>query len=440
MRWILRNLTALGLALALAVTIWVVAVTEEDPFEEKPFPDSVPITITGLPDGMMIVGNPRPTADLQIRAPRSVWAALSADQLHVYADLSNAPSGVLTVPLTAVVDNRDSRITGLTPQEIQLTLEQIVVRQIPIRLEISGDPATGYKAGEVTLSPLTASISGPASAADSVSELVARLSLNNAKQTITQDVDLTPINSAGRTVPGVTLEPRTVAVSLPVEQLGGYRDVAVKAIIEGQVVPGFRITNISISPLVVTLFSADPNIVASLPGFVETETIDINTARDDVEVRATLNLPPGVSLVGDQTVLIQINIAAIESSVTIQHDLEIQGLGPGLSAAPSPASVDVILDGPLPTLDSLTHDSIRVVLNLLGLPPGIHQVKPDVVVLPDGVRVQTILPATIEVLIAEGDSTATASPSATPSLTLTLTLTPTRAPTRAPTLTLTATP
>ncbi|HLF03095.1 MAG TPA: CdaR family protein, partial [Anaerolineales bacterium] len=363
MRWLIRNLSALTLSLALAVTIWVVAVTEEDPFEEKQFPAEIPIIINNLPEGAMIVGNPRLTASLQIRAPLSVWSSLTADQLHLQANLPDDASGTITVPITFVVDDRNARITNIVPDSIQITLEQIVTREIPVRLQITGEPATGYKLGEAVSAPSAVTLSGPASAADSVSELVVSLDVSGAKQPVAETVSLTPVDASGQAVVGVSLSPNVVTVSIPVEQLGGYRDVAVKAVIEGQVAPGFRISTISISPLVVTLFSADPTVVAGLPGFVETETIDIDKASDDVEVRANLVLPEGVSIVGEQTALVQISIAAIESSITIQHDLDIVGLGLGLNAVTSPTTVDVILSGPLPTLESLTPDSVRVLID-----------------------------------------------------------------------------
>lgn len=439
LRAFLRNLTSLLLSLALAVTIWVVALNEEDPFEEKVFSDPVPVTIDNLPSDMMIVSNAPPRVEVRVRAPASVWAGLRAEQLHVYADLTNAASGVITLPLTAAIEAQNARVTALTPAEISLTLETIVTRTVPIRVEVAGDPAIGYRAGAAVVSANSAVISGPASVADSIGELVARINLNGTKQSLNEKPALIPLNADGGTVSGVTVTPSTVTVNIPVEQLGGYRDVAVKAVIEGQVAPGYRLSNIVITPLVVTLFSSDPKQVEDLSGFVETEPLDISKANDDIEARLSLKLPEGVSLVGGQSVLVQVSIAAIETSTTVQRDLETQGLGAGLVALPSPNVVDVILSGPLPTLEAFLPTDVRVVINLLDLTPGIHQVRPEVIVLPERVTVQTVLPATIEVLIVRADSI-------TPTLTLTSTRTPTvtrtstRAPTQPQTPTLTVTP
>ncbi|MEK7809382.1 MAG: hypothetical protein AAB571_09940, partial [Chloroflexota bacterium] len=139
----------------------------------------------------------------------------------------------------------------------------------------------------------------------------------------------------------------------------------------------------------------------------------------------------------------QVSIAAIESSLTIQRDLEIRGLTSLFNAFASPSTVDVILSGPLPTLDTLNPGDVRVTLNLSNLAPGIHQVKPEVIALPQKVIAQTILPGTIEVIItAPGDadschsSTTTRVPIPTyipfPTLTPTLEVTPTLTPTLKP--------
>jgi YbbR domain-containing protein len=438
LRTLLRNLSSLILSLALAVTIWVVALNEEDPFEEKVFSEPIPVTIDNLPSDMMIVSNAPPRVEVRVRAPASVWAALRAEQLHVYADLTNASSGVVTIPLTAAIEAQNARVTALLPAEISLTLETVVTRTAPIRVEVAGDPAVGYRVGSPVVSPASASIAGPASIADSVSELVARVNLNGAKQSLNETLPLIPLNADGGTVSGVTVTPSVVTVNIPVEQLGGYRDVAVKAVIEGRVAPGYSMNNLDITPLVVTLFSADPRQVGNLPGFVETQPLDISDAKDNIEARLNLALPEGVSLVGEQSVLVQVSIAAIPTSTTVQRELEVQGLGPGLVAQPSPNVVDVILSGPLPTLDTLLPTDVRVVINVLNLEPGIHQVRPEVIVLPERVTVQTVLPATIEVLIVPADSI-TPTLTLTPTRTVTVTRAPTRPPTQPPTVTSTPT-
>jgi hypothetical protein len=75
-------------------------------------------------------------------------------------------------------------------------------------------------------------------------------------------------------------------------------------------------------------------------------------------------------------------------------------LAPGLQARVLLDKVDVFLSGPLPRLESLQPTDVRVVLDVSGLPPGMHNVRP-VIVVPEGIRVDSWLPETVEVEIVE---------------------------------------
>jgi YbbR domain-containing protein len=110
-------------------------------------------------------------------------------------------------------------------------------------------------------------------------------------------------------------------------------------------------------------------------------------------------LPEEVTTVREPTVLVQVSVAAIESSLTLSLPVEIVGLPPDLKAGISPETVDVIVAGPLNILDQLSPANFRVVLDLTGLPPGIYQRSPVVELAPDQVRVQTTLPEIVEVKI-----------------------------------------
>jgi hypothetical protein len=141
---------------------------------------------------------------------------------------------------------------------------------------------------------------------------------------------------------------------------------------------------------------------------------------------------------GADSVLVEINVAAIEYSLTVKRQIEMRGLTPGLGAAASPDSVDILILGPLPVLDNLSLQDVRVVVDLQGLGPGRYQLTPQVIFLSDKLRAENVLPSQIEVTIGQVTPTPTV-PTATPTLTPTITPTPTRTRVR-PTVTRSATP
>ena len=399
LRWLRENLGSPVLALVMAVMVWASAVNAADPAQERLFPAPIDIDISALSSDLVIVGQAATQGQVTVRAPRSVWDQLTSQDIHLEADLGNLGAGQHQVTLTSRVDLRPARVTSVEPRNLVLTLELVAARNVPVQVRTLGTPAVGYQVETPTVTPDQATVIGPASAVLQVAQVLAEINLTGQRQDLTQTVRLLPVDPSGQSVAGVRVDPETASVVAPVEQLGGYRDVAVKVVIEGQVEPGYWVTRITVSPPILTVYSADAEAVVILPGFVETEPLVLTGASSDIEVRLGLDLPEGVSPVGEQTVLVQVGVAAIESSLTVTRSLDIQGLGHGLYATPSPDTVSVILTGPLPVLERLSLEDVRVILDLLDLGIGTHQVTPQVIVLPSGVTAQAVLPATVEVTI-----------------------------------------
>ena len=282
-----------------------------------------------------------------------------------------------------------------------MKLEPLATRSLPINLSIAGEPAIGYQAGEPTLEPDEIVLSGPKSQVERVVQVRASTSLANVRESIEQTVSVQALDENGQIVTGLGLNPTETLVTLPISQQGGYRDLAVKVLVSGQVASGYRLANISVFPPVVTVFSGDPELVNSLPGVLETQSLDLENASDDLSTRLSINLPEGVSLVGEQTVSVRVNVSPIQSSLTLSNKtIEIEGLPDGWFAQIAPESVDVILSGPLPLLEILSPQEVRVLLDVTDLEEGTHQLIPDVDILVSDIVVESILPGTVEVALS----------------------------------------
>ncbi len=84
-----ENLGTLLLALIVAAMVWVVALDEENPLEENPFSQPIPIQLTNLPANMILL-NPAVagSTEFTLKAPRLVWQALCD---HLVFRPSHAP-------------------------------------------------------------------------------------------------------------------------------------------------------------------------------------------------------------------------------------------------------------------------------------------------------------------------------------------------------------
>jgi YbbR domain-containing protein len=422
LRWLATNLRTFLLAFALALVVWVTAVTAANPDETLTYPSPIPIEFIGQDPSLVMTGTVTRQVQVTLRAPQSIWQTLTSGEIPIHAivDLTGVKAGTHTVSVQVQIATQPVRIITITPVKFDLSLEQLVTMTLPVELSFTGQPAIGYKAGDVVMDPTEVAVSGPQSFVAQVKHIRAALDVTNSRQSEDVTLPIRALTESGVEVAGISVQPNSVHVSLPIAQQGGYRDLAVKVMITGKLASGYRLNNITAAPLTVTVYSENIPLIESLPGYVETSTLDISGASNNINTQLSLNLPNGVLLIGDQAVTVQIDVVPIEDSRPVAfRQVEVIGLEPGLNAVISPATVDVILAGPLPVLNSLQPDDVHVRVDLTGLAVGTYQLIPDVVVADLGVTVQSILPGTVEVTIAKGTPTPplptlTTTPAATP--------------------------
>jgi YbbR domain-containing protein len=403
-RWLISNLRTFLLAFVLALAVWVTAVTAANPDETQVLPNPIPIEYIGQDPGLILTSEITPTqVEITLRAPHSVWQSLLSGEAPVRAivDLTGLASGTHTVLVHVQIDARPVRIISITPQSFDLSLELQVTRTLQIRLALTGDPAIGYQVGEAILNPASVIISGAESLVSRVDHIQATIDLTDARQNISATVPLQVVDSSNTAIEAVTVLPESVQVNLPIIQQGGYRDMAVKVMTVGNPASGYSLTSVAAFPPIITVYSANSEIIDSMPGYVETSSLDLSGAVMDIEKQLGIILPPGVTLIGEQSVLVKVGVAPIESSRTISYrPVEMIGLTTGLFAHLSPQTVDIILSGPLPVLESLSISDVTVQVDLTGLPAGTYQLTPRVSIVQQGVTVESILPGTVEVVIS----------------------------------------
>ncbi len=404
-RWLRQNLQTSLWALLLAIAVWIAAVTAADPDEQRVYAQPVPIEIVGQDSGLVTVGNMPTQVEVTLRAPRSVWTRLDSQEKPIRAvvDLSGMSEGDHMARVQVQVTEQPARIVAVTPSNFTVRLEPLVSRSLPIQLTLNGQPAIGYQAGTPVLDPTEALVSGAKSLIDEVDRARVTVNLSGTRESVKQKLDVQIYNASNQPLTKLSVNPPSVLVNIPVAQQGGYRDVAVKVIVQGQVANGYLLTKLSVFPPIVTVYSTDPKLVNELPGVVETQPLELRGASDDISTRLALELPSGVSVVGEQSVQVQVGIEPIISNLTLSNiKVEVVGLGDGLTALVSPIEVDIILSGPAPLLDSLLLQDIRVTIDVTDLGAGVYQLTPKVEILVADITVETVLPNTVEATLSPG--------------------------------------
>jgi YbbR domain-containing protein len=400
------------LAIVLAVLVWVVAERQANPSFEQTFDDPISITLQNLPAGMTTYEASTDEVKVTVRTPDSVWNTINPEQVTAVIDLSGQLPGTLDLPVKVSVPNRAAPVVKIEPAFVRLKMEPLADAQLPVSVAVSGEPALGFASRPIETTPATVTVRGPASFVRMIAVASGQLSIQDARSTVTRTIPLSARDRDGQSVPYVSLNPSSTIAVVALQPLGGFRDLAVKIDLRGNVAPGYLTTNVSVNPQVVTVFGSSTALEA-LPGFISTEPVSVTDATSDISSRVRLVLPPGVSYLGDPTVQVDVNIKAIESSLTTFAPLTPQGLSPDLSARFSPEILDVILSGPIASLNALQPTDVQVFANLFNLTEGTFQITPTVSV-PSGINVVSILPSTVQVIIG---------PYVTPTLTTTTIIT-----------------
>jgi len=400
---VLKLLPIFFTALILAVIVWISSVSSSDPNEVVSYTSPVPLTVLGQNPDYLITQQSASDLTITLKAPRSVHNQITRNfnQISARINLSGLTSGTYDlVPEVDTANFRPVQVLEVSPAEISITLEQMATKNFDISLLQTGNLPISYEAGEAVLSSESVELLGPQSKVSEVNDVVASVDLSNTTTTITRVIELRPIDRRGNLVEGVSLNPTSVTVEVPIRQLVGYRNVFIKIVTTGTIAQGYHLTGLLVNPPNVTIYASDPALADEMPAFLDTTPINLSGAYEDFSMNVELQLQDGIVVVGNQQVTVEVGIEAIQSSTQfVGVPVEIINLDIGLTVNISPDIVDLYISGPMNLLEELTADNIRVTLDLSNRSPGTYQLSPEIFLNDDQLRLDSILPGTIEVVL-----------------------------------------
>jgi YbbR domain-containing protein len=397
---LVTQLSSLVISLFLAVFVWAVATNEENPTREAIFSDPIPIQYTNLAPRLSLYQKSGESVRVRLRAPQATWQNLRVDSFQAVADLRALDSGVLQVPVAVKSIDPQVTVVAVDPPGVSVQLENIKQVPVEVRVRILDDAPLGYEFKTPIATPISVTVMGPQVLVDQVNDATADVALRGAKTPIDREVVVGVHDAGGNPIQGVTVKPSTVMVHIEVDQRVGYKDVAVKATLKGAVSSGYWISDISVDPPTVTLVGA-PQALDKIPGFVQTQPVTVTASRADIVKPVGLSLPTDVSALNVTEVNVHVAVEPVLGGITILRPVAVSlsNVGCDLPTTISPDTVEVILSGPLPNLQALTGDDVQIVVDVSGCTPGSFQATPRVVNVPTLLKVESIVPNTVEVTI-----------------------------------------
>jgi len=398
-RRIVANITTLLLMVILALVIWAAAVRASDPVATRIL--EIGVATVGIPPQATLLNRPPETTFITIEGPESALENVLPADFQGTIDLSEIPYAEVEVPVQIVYLGDDDQVIILSqsPETTIVRMEQIITRDIPISVQVRGDVARGHRQGETRVEPDFVQVTGPAPRVSDLAEGRVTIFVDNVKEDITEERPPTFYDNDGNvaSVVGLTVDPPGVAVIIPVIELAGFAEKPITVNWVGEPAPGYRLLDVKAEPTSVQVTGAPAELVGLR---IQTEPVDISGLDESNTFQVALDLPVGIGLVEVQSIVVTVEIEPILTSDVVRRPVEIRALGEGYEAIVEPEQVRVFLFGPLPVLDSLTEDDIRVTVNLLNLVTGTHVLEPFVTVNAEGIEVRSTQPANVTVIIS----------------------------------------
>jgi len=122
-------------------------------------------------------------------------AKAATDRMLLRLDLSGVPPGQAVFKIGPEMFNvpRQTDVARISPSQIVLDIDRIAERQVPIHVNVQGQPAAGYRVASAKANPSAATVRGPSRFVfhtDSVQ--TTPVEVNGAKADVAQPVILTP--------------------------------------------------------------------------------------------------------------------------------------------------------------------------------------------------------------------------------------------------------
>jgi len=386
------------LSVVLAFGLWIFVTDAENPTSVRVLPEDITAQPVNVPDDVAVDGQ-LPTVRVRVKVAEDVFDSLDPADFEATVNLEGLTVGEYTLPVEvrALTGRGGLRVESVLPEEINVHLAQLTGKSVPVVIEVTGNPPSGYTMSNPEPTDQTVFVTGPQGQVDQVSQAAGTIDVSTKTEDIGQAVRLVARTNRGILVPGVSLDPSITQVDINIEQERFSRAMAVSPEISGTPDDGYNVVSVSVNPPSVSV-RGDKSFIEGTVS-ISTKPVDVSGGSEDIVRTVSLDLPAGAEVTGGVpvvTVTVKIEPAIGVLSFTVP--LSATGIGDALAIQGSLPAVTVALTGELPELRSLSPNDIRATLDLTDKAAGTFRV-PVQVVPPAGMSVQSLTPTEVDVTL-----------------------------------------
>jgi YbbR domain-containing protein len=198
-------------ALLLATALWFIGYVDRTEDESQRV---VEVPVSYIPPEAMIALEEVSSVELRVKGKTSAVTTFNPLMVNLMVDLRDKDPGPVEVTLTAdnVALPKGLEVVSIEPSNLQLELDHVDSRQLPVQVDTTGEPAAGARFLGAQATPAEATVTGPRTFLEKHSFLVTEpVSLDTHAFTFEETV---PIRSPN---PLISVQPPRVRVRIDLQ-------------------------------------------------------------------------------------------------------------------------------------------------------------------------------------------------------------------------------
>ncbi|MDW7739656.1 MAG: CdaR family protein [Bacillota bacterium] len=218
-RFLRSNNFARILALFLAIILWLFVtgdkITRSTP-SLKVWQD-VPLRVENLNQDYVITDIPS-AVNITLEGLPEAFEDLPVQELDAYVDLAGKEPGNHLVRVQGRPP-RGLNLVLLEPEQVRVTIEEFFSEDFEIEVELSGEPAEGWRFVQYTIDPGEVLVGAPESIFERIDKIILRIDITDMRSI--ERFDLVPIalDEDGNPVHGLIIDPFVISVRVELERI-----------------------------------------------------------------------------------------------------------------------------------------------------------------------------------------------------------------------------
>lgn len=360
-----QKIIAQIVCLLLSIGLWFYVINVENPIKTQDI-NKVPVKLMNegvLRDSNLILAsNQQFYVNLKVEGTIQDLRKISKDDFEIAIDLSEYAYKIGANKIPVHIVDSPARVAIKNNSSLTLTIyiEEYIKSDVEITSDIEIIAKPTYYVAPIEFDKNKVTISGPKSAVDKVTSVVARGEEYNVSETISKSYHLYPIDENGNKVENVTLSQDTVDAIIKVNE-GKVVPIRINTV--GQLVSGIRLRDFTPNYKEVEL--SGPKDILDTIDVIETDPVNLSNITENTSIDVALKIPDKVQVNLGELTSISINIVVeSETSKEVTVEVALNGLGEGLTLDAPNRNIRVKVSGYEDDINNVTSESITANLDL----------------------------------------------------------------------------